>query len=80
MWFAQDAINLLARTDTRCYNNFQVKGMRWWKMYSLVICVGFQSRDVSDLEIFFGCLLGKICQGQGMSWWQLDTLIICVRF
>ena len=30
---------------------YQVRGMSWWQLDTLIICVGFWSRDVLDLEI-----------------------------
>ena len=60
---------------------FQGRGMSWWQLATLIIYVGFQSRDVLDLEmLFLEFEWATICQDRGMSWWQLDTLIICVWF
>ena len=41
-------------------------GMSWWKLATLIICVGFRSRDVSDLVFFvFGGWMGNNLPGSG---------------
>ena len=81
MWFAQDEKYSLTRTKNFSSNKLTGLVMSWWQLATLIICVGFQSRDVSYLEILSSEVeWTTICQGRGMSWWQLSTLIICVCF
>ena len=38
---------------------YQGRGMSWWQLSTFIICVGFWSCDVLDLEMcFFGGWLG----------------------
>ena len=55
--------------------------MSWWKLPTLIICVGFRRRDILDLEMrFWEVEWVTIYQGWGMSWWKLYNFIIYAVF